>query len=66
MDKGHCGQGVARAALQGGLAQIGETTTGREAQGRFPFSGTVELSGKLGSSPARQVGKHAWVVNRVV
>jgi ribosomal protein S18 acetylase RimI-like enzyme len=74
VDKRHRGQGVARAALEGALAQIAaaggglveaisETTAGREAQGRFLFSATVELFEDFGFARVRQVGKHAWIVS---
>jgi GNAT superfamily N-acetyltransferase len=77
VDKRHRGQGFARAALGGAIAQIAaaggglveatsETTTGREAQARFLFSGTVELFEELGFTRTRQVGKHAWIVSRMV
>jgi GNAT superfamily N-acetyltransferase len=77
VDKRHRGQGVARAALEGALAQIAgaggglvetisETTTGREAQARFLFSATVELFEELGFDRVRQVGKHAWILSRHV
>lgn len=77
VDTRHRGQGVARAALEGALDQIArlgggrveaipEVTTGREAQGRFLFSATVELFEDHGFSRVRQVGKHAWIVSRVV
>lgn len=77
VDKRHRGHGVARAALEGALAQIAaagggrveaisETTVGREAQGRFLFSATVELFEDLGFSRVRQVGKHAWIVTRII
>jgi GNAT superfamily N-acetyltransferase len=77
VDKRHRGQGVARAAVQGALdliAQAGggrveaisEVTAGRTAPGRFLFSGTVELLEDLGFARVRQVGKHAWIVSRVV
>jgi len=77
VDKHHRGQGIARAALEGALAQIAtagggrveaisETVSGREAQGRFLFSATVELFEDLGFDRVRQVGKHAWIVTRVV
>jgi ribosomal protein S18 acetylase RimI-like enzyme len=60
VDKGHRGRGVARAGLEGALAQIAaaggglveaisEATAGREAQGRFLFSATAELSSSSGS-----------------
>lgn len=77
VDPGHRGQGVARVAVEGALAQIAEAggglveaisevTADREAQGRFLFSATVELFEQFGFARDRQVGKHAWVVNRVV
>ena len=77
VDKKHRGQGVARAALEGALDQIAvagggvveaisEVTAGREAQGRFLFSATVELFEQHGFSRVRQVGKHAWIVSRKV
>ena len=77
VDKRHRGQGIARAALDGALAQIAaagggrveaisEAVSGRDAQGRFLFSATVELFEDLGFDRVRQVGKHAWIVTRVV
>jgi ribosomal protein S18 acetylase RimI-like enzyme len=75
VDKRHRGQGIARAGIEGALAQIAEaggglveaiseTTTGREAQDRFLFSATVELFEQHGFRRVRQVGKHAWIVSR--
>jgi GNAT superfamily N-acetyltransferase len=75
VDKRHRGQGIARAGLEGALSQIAaaggglveaisETTAGREAQGRFLFSATVELFEQYGFTRGRQVGKHAWIVSR--
>ena len=77
VDGRHRGQGVARTALAGALAQIAaaggglveaipEVTTGRTAPGRFLYSATVELFEDHGFARVRQVGKHAWVVGRVV
>lgn len=77
VDKRHRGRGIARVALAGALAQIAaagggpveaisETTAGREAQGRFLFSATVELFEELGFGRRRQVGKHAWIVTREI
>jgi ribosomal protein S18 acetylase RimI-like enzyme len=77
VDPKHRGQGVARAALGGALAQIAaaggglveaipEVTAGREAQGRFLYSATVELFEDHGFVRQRQVGKHAWIVSRQV
>jgi ribosomal protein S18 acetylase RimI-like enzyme len=77
VDKKHRGQGIARAALQGALDQIAghggglveaisEVTTGRQAQGRFLFSATVELFEQNGFNRIRQLGMHAWIVSRTV
>ena len=77
VDKRHRGQGIARAALAGALAQIAtadgglveavsEVTTGREARDRFLFSATVELFEQYGFARGRQVGKHAWIVSREI
>ena len=77
VDKSHRGLGVARRALEGALDQIAvaggglieaipETTAGRVAQSRFLFSATVELFEQYGFVRGRQVGKHAWVVSRVI
>jgi ribosomal protein S18 acetylase RimI-like enzyme len=71
------GQGIARAALESALRQISqagggfveaisEVTTNRQAPGRFMFSATVELFEQFGFTRNRQVGKHAWIVSRVV
>lgn len=77
VDPKHRGQGIARAALGGALDQIAcaggglveaipEVTAGREAHGRFLFSATVELFEDHGFTRRRQVGKHAWVVDKMV
>jgi GNAT superfamily N-acetyltransferase len=77
VDKGHRGQGIARVGLEGALDQIAragggrveaisEVTADREAAGRFLFSATVELFEKYGFTRVRQVGKHAWIVSRIV
>jgi ribosomal protein S18 acetylase RimI-like enzyme len=77
VDTKHRGQGIARAALEGALQQIAETggglveaipevTMGREAHGRFLYSATVELFEQFGFARVRQVGKHAWIVSKVV
>jgi GNAT superfamily N-acetyltransferase len=77
VDKRHRGQGIARVALDGALDQIAqlggglveaisEVTTGREAQDRFLFSATVELFEQNGFTRARQVGRHAWIVSKVI
>lgn len=77
VDRKHRGQGVARIAIAGALEliakaggglveAISETTADRQAQGRFLFSGTVELLESFGFSRIRQVGKHAWIMSRYV
>ena len=77
VDPRHRGQGVARLALEGALDEIArqggglveaisEVTDGRIAHGRFLFSGTVELFDQYDFDRVRQVGKHAWIVHRVV
>ena len=77
VDKRHRGRGVARAGLEGALAQIAdaggglveaisEVTAGREAHGRFLFSATAELFEQFGFARGRQVGKHAWIVSREI
>lgn len=77
VDKRHRHQGVARTAVEGALQQIAqaggglvevisETTADRTAQDRFLFSATVELFEQLGFSRVRQVGKHAWILNKRV
>jgi GNAT superfamily N-acetyltransferase len=76
-DRRHRGLGIGRAALEGALdliAQAGgglvealpEVTTGRIAQGRFLFEMTVELYEQYGFQRVRQIGKHRWVVSRLV
>ena len=77
VDRKHRGQGIARVALEGALEQIAraggglveaisEVTDGREAQGRFLYSATVELFEQYGFTRGRQLGKHAWVVSKVI
>ncbi len=76
-DSKHRMQGVARAAVEGALdliadaggglvEAISETTAGRTAQGRFLFSATAELMADLEFAQVRQVGKHAWILQREV
>ena len=77
VDRRHRGQGIARLALEGALDEIAraggglveaisETTAGREAQGRFLFSGTVELFEQYGFTRGRQIGKHAWILGATI
>ncbi|WP_152363849.1 GNAT family N-acetyltransferase [Microlunatus speluncae] len=77
VDKRHRHQGVARAALEGALdliarsgggriEAVSQTTTGRKAPSGFLFSATVELFEQNGFERFRQVGKHSWIVGRVL
>jgi len=77
VDKRHRHQGVARVALGGALAEIAaaggglveavsEVASGRDAQDRFLFSGTVELFEDYDFTRIRQVGKHAWIVSKTI
>lgn len=77
VDKRHRKQGVARAALEGAVDLIGkagggrieavsQTATGRKAPSGFLFSATVELFEQNGFKRFRQVGKHSWIVGRVL
>ena len=55
------------ADLGGGLVEaIPEVTTRRTAPGRFVFNATVELLEQYGFTRGRQVGQHAWIVNRTI
>lgn len=75
--KKHRGRGVARMAVAGALdlnartggglvEAVSEATAGRDAPGRFLFTGTVELFEELGFARGRPLGTHAWLVSRVV
>ena len=73
--KGHRRQRVATAALEGALDLIaglgGGTVEGYpEATGSvpagFPFNGTLSTYEKLGFVRDRKIGKHRWVVTKVV
>ncbi|TDV57398.1 GNAT family N-acetyltransferase [Actinophytocola oryzae] len=77
VDPRHRGQGIAHAALEGALTAIAragggrteaitEATAGRQAQGRFLFSGTAELFEQNGFRRVRPVGRHAWIVTRTI
>ncbi|MGA2012200.1 MAG: GNAT family N-acetyltransferase [Solirubrobacteraceae bacterium] len=75
--RSHRHRGVAEAALAGALAEIArlgggsvesypEDTTGRKVSGSFLHNGTVALFERHGFARSRQIGKHRWVVRRVV
>ena len=75
--KGHRGQGVAGAAIEGAVQQIKQLgggriegypddTQGRKASAAFLFNGRLSTFEKLGFKPERKIGKHKWVVTRTV
>lgn len=76
VDKNHRRQGVARAALAGAVDLIAQAGGGRveavsqAADGRrsvpYIFSATVELFEENGFERIRRVGKHSWIVGRVI
>jgi GNAT superfamily N-acetyltransferase len=73
--KGHRRQGVATAALAGALDLIADLGGGRvegypEGAGSVPagflFNGALSTYEKLGFVRDRKIGKHRWVVAKVV
>lgn len=75
--QGHRGKGVAAAALAGALAQIEalgdgrveaylEDTEGRKASAAFLFNGAMSTFERQGFKSSRQIGKHKWVVTKIV
>ncbi|MEU6372592.1 GNAT family N-acetyltransferase [Streptomyces sp. NPDC046909] len=77
VDRAHRRRGVAAAALDGALREIArlgggavesypEDAEGRSASSSFLHNGTVALFEKHGFSRTRQIGKHHWVVTKVV
>ena len=75
--KGYRGKGVASAALTGAIEQIKslgggriegypENTEGRKVSGGFLFNGALSSFEGAGFQRDRQIGKHKWVVTRVV
>ena len=75
--KGHRGRGVAEAALRGAVEQIGalgggrvegypEDAEGRKASPSFLFNGALSTFERLGFERVRPIGKHKWVVSRIV
>jgi GNAT superfamily N-acetyltransferase len=77
VDRRHRRTGIARAAIEGAIREISaqggglveaipETTFNRQAQDRFLFSGTMELLEQFGFKRIRQVGMHAWIMQRRV
>ena len=73
--KGHRRQGVATAALEGALALIAELGGGLvegfpegadAVPAGFLYNGALSTYEKLGFVKERPIGKHRWVVRRVV
>jgi GNAT superfamily N-acetyltransferase len=75
--KGHRGNGVAHAALQGAIEQIKklgggivegypEDTEGRKASPAFLFNGALSTFESLGFQRSRLIGKHKWVVTLTI
>jgi GNAT superfamily N-acetyltransferase len=73
----HRHRGVADAALDGALGLIAgfgggsvesypEDATGRKVSGSFLHNGTVTMFERHGFTRQRRIGKHRWVVSRVV
>lgn len=77
VDKSRRGHGIAHAALRGAMDQIARSggglveaitdqTSGRIAQSRFLYCGTLEMFQANGFQRIRQVGKYAWIVSRQI
>lgn len=77
VDKSYRGKGVAAASLEGALEEIGrlgggtvesypEDAEGRTVAGAFLHNGTLSMFENQGFSRTRQLGKHRWLVTRVV
>jgi hypothetical protein len=75
--KGYRGKGVAAAALAGAVVQIAalgggrvegfpEDIEGRKASPAFLFNGTLSIFEQQGFARSRQIGKHKWVVSKLV
>lgn len=75
--KGYRGKGVAHAALIGAIDQIEklgggrvegypEDTEGRSAASAFLFNGALWMFEQLGFERSRRIGKHKWVVTKIV
>jgi GNAT superfamily N-acetyltransferase len=77
VDREHRRQGVAATALAGALDEIArlgggtvesypEDTSGRSPSSSFLHNGTVAMFERQGFTRSRRLGKHHWVVTRVV
>jgi GNAT superfamily N-acetyltransferase len=77
VDSGHRRDGVAAAALAGALEEIArvgggtvesypEDVDGRPVSGSFLHNGMVTMFERQGFERIRRIGKHHWVVSRIV
>ena len=77
VDRDHRHKGVASTALGGALQEIArlgggtvesypEDVTGRSTSGSFLYNGTVAMFEQRGFRRVRRLGKHHWVVTKVV
>jgi GNAT superfamily N-acetyltransferase len=77
VDRKYRGRGVADAALQGALAEIGrlgggivesypEDVEGRKTSGSFLHNATLAMFERNGFERTRRLGMHHWVATRVV
>jgi GNAT superfamily N-acetyltransferase len=77
VDKSYRGKGVAVAALEGALREIGrlgggtvesypEDVAGRSTSSSFLHNATISLFERQGFARTRRLGKNHWVVARVV
>ena len=77
VDKSYRGKGVAAAALEGALQEIGrlgggtvesypEDVEGRTTASAFLHNATVAMFERQGFARTRQLGKHRWLVTKVV
>lgn len=75
--KGHRGNGVAAAAIEGAVQQIKalgggriegypDDTEDRKASPAFLFNGALSTFERLGFERSRKIGKHKWVVAQEV
>lgn len=75
--KSHRHRGVANAAVAGALAAIAEAgggvteaypeeVEGRKVSGSFLWNGTLPMYERHGFERVRRLGKHKWVVRRVI
>jgi GNAT superfamily N-acetyltransferase len=77
VDKRHRGKEVASTALEGALQEIArlgggtvesypEDVAGRSTSASFLHNGTVSMFERHGFERSRRIGKHRWVVTKVV